>query len=152
MLAVAVLLLTLIAGVGLGWALGRPHGPRGVGRGGPHPEMGREGPGTPGHMFARRLKLNDAQEKAIDSIFAASRTEVGAFWAGPGARLKQIIDSTSIKVRSVLDSTQRIEFDQMHAQREKGRSRGPWEGRRLGPGMPGSPGAPMDGPPPPRDP
>lgn len=149
LLAVAVLLLTLIAGVGIGWIVAGPHGPRGFGRGGPpRSEVRREAPGTPGHMMARRLKLNDTQEKAIDSIFAASRTEIGAFWDGPGAQLKQIIDSTSIKVRAVLDSSQRLEFDRMQERRGHGEGRGPWDapGGRGGPREGGVPG----GPPPPR--
>jgi hypothetical protein len=154
LLAVAVLLLTLIAGVGIGMAIGRPHGPRGFGPGrdGPRPEMGRERPGSPVRMFADRLKLSDAQQKQIDSIFAASRTQIGAFWNGPGAQLRQIIDSTELKVRAVLDSTQQAEFDKMHKQRERGRGRGPWDGapgRGMGPGMPG-PGGPPEGEPPQR--
>lgn len=157
LLAVVVVLLTLIAGVGIGWAIGRPHGPRGMGRGGPRPEMGHDGPGGPGHMFAGRLKLSPTQEKAIDSIFTASRTQIAAFWDGPGAQLKQIIDSTGLKVRTVLDSTQRVEFDRMQARRDHGpdgRGRGPWEGR--GPGgrygdRGGSPPGDVPGGPPPRD-
>lgn len=144
LLAVAVLLLTLIAGIGIGWVLQRPHGPRGFGRGGPRPEMGREGPGSPGspsHMFAGRLNLTPAQEQRVDSIFAASRVEIGAFWEGPGARLRQIIDSTSIKVRAVLDSAQRVEFDKMQQRRERGRGRGPWDGGR-GHGPEGGPPGP----------
>jgi hypothetical protein len=154
LLAGAVLLLTLIAGVGIGWVLGHgPHGPRGFGRGRPGTEMSREGrpgePGRPGRMFGGRLNLTDTQQKQVDSIFAASRTEVAAFWDGPGARLKAIIDSTGLKVRAVLDSTQRIEFDKMQARRDRGgegRGRGPWDGGR-GPG--GPPPGDM-GPPPPR--
>jgi Spy/CpxP family protein refolding chaperone len=152
LLAVAVLLLTLIAGIGIGWALHRPHGPPGFSRGGPRPEMARAAPGAPGHRFGDRLNLTAAQEQQVDSIFAASRAEIAAFWEGPGARLRQIIDSTSIKMRAVLDSTQRVKFDQMQQRREKGRGRGPWEGgRRAGPGMQGSGGAPIEGPPPPRN-
>jgi Spy/CpxP family protein refolding chaperone len=146
LLAVAVLLLTLIAGIGIGWVLQRPHGPRGFGHGGPRPEMGREGPGAPGRMFGDRLNLSPAQRQQVDSIFAASRAEIGAFWEGPGARLRQIIDSTSIKVRVVLDSTQRVEFDKMQERRERGRGRGPWDGERRAPGGPGLP--PPGGPPP----
>lgn len=161
LLAGAVLLLTLIAGFGLGWGVGhRPRGMRGdFARGAPGREMPREGrPGEPGRMFAKRLNLTDAQQKQVDSIFAASRAEVAAFWEGPGARLKSIIDSTGIKVRTVLDSAQKVEFDKI----EKGRARGGWNGRGRGdhgdrgpggPGMPG-PGGPPPGdaaPPPPRD-
>lgn len=138
LLAGAVLLLTLIAGVGIGWAVSRrPHGPRGLGRSGaPGHEMPREvRPGEPGRMFGHRLNLTDAQQKQVDSIFAASRAEVAAFWDGPGARLRQIIDSTSVKVRAVLDSSQQAEFDKMQSRRQ--RMRGPWEGRGGHGGRPG---------------
>jgi hypothetical protein len=151
MLAVAVLLLTLIAGIGIGWAIGRrPHGPRGFGRGAPGREMPREArPGEPGRMFGSRLNLTDAQQKQVDSIFAATRTDVAAFWEGPGARLRQIIDSTSVKVRSVLDSTQRVEFDKMQLRRQ--RMRGPWDGHGGRGGPPGPPPPEEMGPaPPPR--
>lgn len=153
LLAAAVLLLTLIAGVGIGMVVGRPHGPPrgfGPGRDGHRAEMGHEGPGSPGRMLAGRLKLTDAQQQQVDSIFAASRTQIGAFWSGPGAQLRQIIDSTELKVRAVLDSTQRTEFDKMQA-RMRGRGRGPWEGGRGHgdrPGMPGPGGPPRDSPPP----
>jgi hypothetical protein len=160
LLAGAVLLLTLVAGFGLGWGFGhRPRGMHGAfGRGTPGREMPREGrPGQPGRTFAKRLNLTETQQKQVDSIFATTRADVAAFWDGPGARLKSIIDSTGIKVRSVLDSAQKVEFDKIEKGRARGGDgRGPWDGRGRGdhgpgPGMPAPGGPPVEGaPPPPR--
>ncbi len=138
LLAVAALVLTLAAGIGIGWGAGHRRlwgPPREPGRPG---EPGREMP-SPSHMMAQRLGLSAAQEKQVDSIFAARRIQIGAFWDGPGARLRQIVDSTAVDIRSVLDSTQRVEFDKL--QKRRGAMRGP--GGMMGaPEEHGGPGRP----------
>lgn len=156
LLAVAALVLTLAAGIGIGWGAGHRRfwgGPREPGRPG---EPGRDAP-SPSHMMAERLGLSAAQEQQVDSIFAARRSQIGAFWDGPGARLRQIVDSTSVDIRGVLDSLQRVEFDKL--QKRRGGMRGP--GGMMGaPGRPGGPegrgrgddhGPPQGPPPPVRD-
>ncbi len=156
LLAIAALLLTLIAGIAIGWGVG--HRPRG----GPPHAMGRPGaPGrdapSPSRMMARHLNLTAAQQQAIDTIFATRRMQIGAFWDGPGARLRQIVDSTTVDIRAVLDSTQRLAFDKM--QQRQGRRP---DGFMGGPGRPGhgggrehgerDDGPPPDGGPPPPPP
>ena len=145
--AVSALLLTFVAGAAAGWLLG--HGP-GPGHHGP-----RHGPPPPTRETWNRLGLTPTQRASVDSIFAARRAQIDTFWRGPGLRLRSILDSTAIDVRSVLDTAQRAKFDAM--QREGGRGGPPPPGGpdRLmpggpphdGPGDPGGPGAPpRDGP------
>lgn len=132
----AVLLVTFGSGLLVGWLASGPHGPGR--RGGP--------PGPPREAFDR-LHLTAGQRTAIDSIFAARRAQIDAFWDGPGQRLRAIIDSTRLDVRGVLDSSQRAEFDAMRPPGPPGRERhGPMEGP-PGPGFPGGPHP--EGPPPP---
>ena len=89
-------------------------------------------------MSATRVRVAAV---SVDSIFAARRAQIDTFWRGPGLRLRSILDSTAIDVRSVLDAAQRAKFDAM--QREGGRGGPPPPGGpdRL---MPGGP--PRDGP------
>jgi hypothetical protein len=142
----AALAFAFATGLALGWGLAgsRGHGPHGP----------RRGPPPPTRETFDRLHLTPAQRTSVDSIFRARRAQIDSFWRGPGLRLREILDSTAVDVRGVLDSAQRVTFDAM--QREGGRG-GPPEPHGGGPppGLPpgerppqGPPGAPPDGPPP----
>lgn len=130
--ALAALVLTFAAGVAVGWGVGHRPGPGGHGP--------RRGPPPPTRETFDRLHLTQAQRASVDSIFAARRAQIDTFWQGPGRRLRYILDSTAIDVRSTLDSTQRATFDAM--QREGGRGGPP------PPGVHPPGGPPPDGPPP----
>lgn len=131
LVAAAALAFTFVAGLAVGWGLGAPRGPGGPG--GP-----RHGPPPPTRETFDRLRLTASQRSSVDSIFRARRAQIDSFWQGPGLRLRQILDSTAVDVRGVLDSAQRATFDAM--QREGGRGAPP-DGRGGGP-----PGPPPDGP------
>lgn len=144
--AIVALLLTFAAGFALGWGFGvRSHG-------WPHrPFDGRHGPFD-------RLDLTAAQHAAVDSIFHARRAQIAAFWRGPGRQLGMILDSTGSDIRAVLDSTQRVKYDEMRRRFRNMRNnmerpggpggRAPGAGEFPG-GMPGGMGPggpPPDGP------
>jgi hypothetical protein len=134
--ALAALVLTFAAGLAVGWGVGRHPGPGGHGP--------RRGPPPPTRETFDRLRLTPTQRASVDSIFAARRAQIDMFWEGPGSRLRFILDSTAIDVRSVLDSAQRATFDAM--QREGGRGGPPPPGGRPPDGPPPD-GPPRDGPP-----
>ena len=131
--AFAVLALTLLAGLALGWGLARR-----VGSGARDGTVGAAGApfrggGPPRPTMKERLALSDAQCRAIDSVFASRRGQIEAFWRGPGGQLRAIFDSTSADVRALLDSTQRVRLDSINAaRRERAASRG--DGRAEGRG------------------
>ena len=136
--AVSALVLTFVAGLALGWSLG-------------HRELGDRG-GPPGRQagrdrgreaFERRVGITPAQRVVIDSISGARRTQIDAFWRGPGQALRAILDSTQSDVRAVLTPEQRVRFDahrrEEDARRAARRGRG---GAFPGPGGGGFPGQP----------
>jgi hypothetical protein len=130
--ALAVLALTLVAGLALGWGLAHRVGAAGsrapgsraavADPGASHGRLGgRGGPGGPPRPnMQAQLGLSDGQCKAIDSVFASRRGQIDAFWRGPGRQLRAILDSTGADVRAVLDSGQRVKLDSINAQRHRG--------------------------------
>lgn len=139
-LAFGVLGLVFLAGGGVGWGLGSRFGGRG-GFGGDGAGRGGPGHGPRGGMLLdagpiTRYQLTPAQRTRIDSILGARRTEIDAFWRGPGAQLRTILDSAGADVRAVLTPAQRATFDSARAERQR-RMR-----ERFGPGGPpfGGPG------------
>lgn len=138
-LALGSLALVFLAGGGLGWGLGSRFGGRfgghgdGSGRGGPHgPRAGMLLDAGP----IARYRLTPAQRTRVDSILGARRTEIDAFWRGPGQQLRAILDATSTDVRAVLTPAQQATFDSARAEHQR-RVRD-----RFGPG-----GPPFGGPP-----
>jgi hypothetical protein len=129
LVATAALVFTFAAGLAVGWGFGGPRRP------GPHEP--RRGPPPPTRETFDRLRLTGAQRTSVDSIFRARRAQIDSFWQGPGLRLRQILDSTAVDVRGVLDSAQRATFDAMQR-----------EGGRGGPPGPPPEGHPPGGPPP----
>ena len=118
--AFAVLALTFVAGLALGWGVAHR-----VGAGVRSAEAGV--PGTPGRRgpppdrrsMKERLNLTAAQCAAIDSVFQSQRGQIDAFWRGPGSELRAIVDSTRAGVRAVLDSGQRVALDSIEARRRR---------------------------------
>ena len=133
LIAGAALVFTFAAGLVVGWGICWPHGP-----GGP-----RHGPPPPTRETFDRLRLTPGQRSSVDSIFRARRAQIDSFWQGPGLRLRQILDSTALDVRGVLDSAQRATFDAMHREGRRGPPPGAFEG------PPPGPPPPDDHPPPP---
>lgn len=142
-LAFGSLALVFLAGGGLGWGLGSRFGGRaggfgdGPGRGGP-----RGGGPRPGMLLdagpIARYQLTPAQRTRVDSILGARRTEIDAFWRGPGQQLRGILDATAADVRAVLTPAQQATFDSARTERQRRmRGRG-----RFGPGG----GPPFGGP------
>lgn len=124
--AVAVLALTFIAGLAVGWGVS---------------ERARHGGGRRGHGFGspmgmlrgralERLELTPRQRAAVDSIFRSRRGQIDAFWQGPGRQLRAIVDSTGTDVRAVLDSGQQVRFDSLRAEQRR------WEQARRSGGPP----------------
>ena len=161
--ALSALVLAFFAGLALGWGVARRTPPAAWERAGggasgggaqrrsrPRAEGAPRQRGGPGGGFGPldQLDLTPAQRAAVDSILAARRAQIDAFWRGDGQRLRQIIDSTGIDMRAVLDSSQRAAFDSLreqHRRRDDPRMRG---GR---PPFGSGGGAPFPGgPPPPR--
>lgn len=131
--ALAVLVLTLVAGFALGWGLAHRVGPvsraaAAVGNAGPPGRGARGGPPRP--TMKERLALSDAQCRAIDSVFDSRRGQIEAFWKGPGSQLRSIFDSTSADVRALLDSTQRVRLDSLNTARRRRSAEGRGEGGR----------------------
>ena len=140
LVAAGALVLTLVAGLALGWSLGRNDVGSGRGRSGgddaARMERGRE-------AFERRVGITPAQRTQIDSILGARRGQIDAFWKGPGQALRAILDSTQADVRAVLTPEQRVKYDEHR--REEDARRAKRRGRYGGP-----PGGGMPMMPPPR--
>jgi hypothetical protein len=52
-------------------------------------------------------------------VLQARRGQIDAFWRGPGAQLRVILDSTRQDVRTILDSSQRVTFDSIQAEQRR---------------------------------
>ena len=125
--ALGVLLLTLAVGIAVGWSAARWSAHRGRPDGGD-----RGGTMRMGDRFLERLDLTAAQRSRVDSILERRRSQLDAFWSGPGTRLRAIVDSTRDEVRAVLTPSQRASYDSISAARRRergGPSRGPGAGR-----------------------
>lgn len=137
-LAFGALALVFLAGGGLGWGLGSRfagRGREGSGRGVRGPRAGMLLDAGP----IARYQLTPAQRTRIDSILGARRTEIDAFWHGPGRQLRAILDSTGADVRAVLTPAQQATFDSARAERQRRmRARGvpPFGGPGGPPGQP----------------
>jgi hypothetical protein len=145
-LALGSLALVFLAGGGLGWGLGSRFGRQGL--------SGGHGPGRGGGRGPRagmlldagpiaRYQLTPAQRTRVDSILGARRSEIDAFWRGPGQQLRAILDATGADVRAVLTPAQQATFDSAraaHGRRARGRF-GPGGPPFGGPAPGGAPGA-----------
>jgi len=120
--ALGALLLTLAVGIALGWSASRWAMHRGRTRGDRGDAVRMDG------RFLDRLDLSAAQRARVDSILERRRSQLDAFWAGPGTQLRAIVDSTREEVRSVLTPAQRAAYDSIGARRRRERGgppRGP---------------------------
>jgi Spy/CpxP family protein refolding chaperone len=136
--AFGTLSLVFLAGGGVGWAAGvrsagasgesRHRGPRGGPRAGMLLDAGP----------IARYDLTPAQRTRVDSILGARRSQIDAFWKGPGQELRRVLDATAADVRTVLTPQQQARFDSARA-RHQARMRARFEGRG---GPPPSPPAP----------
>lgn len=129
LVAVGALALTLVAGLALGWSLGRHDVSRSRGGSGdgPRGDRGRE-------AFERRIGITPAQRTRIDSIFGSRRAQIDAFWRGPGQALRVILDSTQADVRAVLTPEQQVKYDAHRREEDARRAR---RRGRLGGSYPG---------------
>jgi hypothetical protein len=70
----------------------------------------------------------------VDSILGARRSEIDAFWRGPGQELRRLLDATAADVRAVLTPPQQARFDSArarHQERMRARFEGACWGRRF---------------------
>ena len=107
----AVLVLVFVAGMGIGWSMGRRYHPprRGGGPPGPFGMIG-------GRDLVTRLHLTPAESVAVDSAFKRRLPQADAFWRGPaGAQWRAILDSTRSDMRAALPPDKRVTFDSLMA-------------------------------------
>lgn len=100
LVAAATLVVTLVAGIALGW-------------GGAHWAMERAR--ARHRHFLDQLGLSSAQRVRVDSILHHRRAQMDAFWTGPGLQLRAIVDSTRAEIRGVLTPVQQRAFDAARA-------------------------------------
>ena len=129
LVAAGALVLTFVAGLALGWSVGRHDAGPGRARQGDD-DAARMARGR--EAFERRIGITPVQRTQIDSIFGARRGQIDAFWRGPGQALRAILDSTQADVRAVLTPEQRVKYD-AHRREEDAR-RAKRRGRFGGPG------------------
>ena len=111
-LLVAVFLSGVLAGVAADRLLGRPAG------GWAH-AGGRwaERRGGPLADLADRLDLTPEQRARVEAVLERRHGEIKEFWRESGPRLRTIVDSTHVEIRSVLTASQREEFESVVAER-----------------------------------
>ena len=130
---VAILALTLVAGVAAGFAMERavlrpeadaaaPRVERGADRGGP--SRGRYE-----SVLYDQLALTPAQRAQIDSAIERGRRETDAYWARVEPEMRSIVDSTRARIRSVLTVEQQARYDSLRAERRRMREKD-WERER----------------------
>jgi len=127
-LAIAVLLVVLAAGLFAGAALTLAFGSRGhrVER---HEERFLRGPGGPpipgdheGVVFMRRpfgeeLDLNPEQRERVERLMEEQRRKAERLMADMQPRMKALMDSTNAAIEGVLTPEQRERFREMQAER-----------------------------------
>ena len=128
---VAILMLTLVAGVAAGFAMDRAvlrpgldspaprDGDRGGDRGGP--SRGRSG-----SALYDQLDLTPAQRAQIDSAIERGRRETDAYWDRVEPEMRSIVDSTRARIRAVLTVEQQARYDSLRAERRRVREKD-WE-------------------------
>ena len=132
--AFGTLALVFLAGGGVGWAAGVRSD--GAGRESGHRRGGRPRAGMlldAGPIA--RYDLTPAQRARVDSILGARRSEIDAFWRGPGQELRRLLDATAADVRAVLTPPQQARFDSARARHQE-RMRARFQGRAAGPPFP----------------
>ena len=136
---VAILVLTLVAGVAAGFAMDRAFlrpdapsrdsrdGDRSWERGGDHADRG--GRGRYESMLYDQLDLTPAQRAQIDSAIEHGRRQTDAYWARVEPEMRSIVDSTRARIRAVLTPEQLARYDSLRAERRKVREK-EWERER----------------------
>ena len=124
---VAILALTLVAGVAAGFAMDRAvlRSPdRSVA---PRPATGRDGGGRRDTRYEsvlyERLDLTDEQRARIDSVLERGRRETDAYWDRVGPQLRAIVDSMRADIRATLTVEQQARYDSLRAERHRSRER-----------------------------
>ncbi|HET9986436.1 MAG TPA: hypothetical protein VFQ38_22850 [Longimicrobiales bacterium] len=136
LLALAILVVTFVAGALAGAAVTRVVNAEGSRRGGP-PIPPRTSVFAPGSPLAERLNVTDAQRAQIEAIVARERPRADSVARQLRERLRATFDSTNAQIRTVLTPEQRVEFDRFLAERRArmherfgGRPDGERHGRR----------------------
>lgn len=123
---VAILALTLIAGVAAGFAMDRAV-LRPDRSAAPQQSGGRDGGGRRNNryesMLYERLNLTPAQRARIDSVLERGRRETDAYWDRVEPQLRAIVDSMRADIRATLTEEQRAKYDSLRAERRKSRER-----------------------------
>lgn len=104
--AASALVLVFVAGVGAGWVARDQARPSRRGRPNAQWSGGRRDP-------LARLNLSPAERARVDSVVARRRPQVDAFWNGPGAQLRGIMDSMRVEMRAAMDPAHRAAFDSL---------------------------------------
>ena len=131
---VAILVLTLVAGVAAGFAMDRAvlrpeadaSARRGEERGG---DRGGPPRGRYGSVLYDQLDLTPAQRAQIDSAIERGRRETDAYWARVEPEMRAIVDSTRARIRAVLTVEQQARYDSLRAERRRMRDKD-WERER----------------------
>lgn len=131
---VAILALTLVAGVAAGFAMERAvlrseadaAAPRGGERGG---DRGGPSRGRYESVLYDQLALTPAQRAQIDSAIERGRRETDAYWARVEPEMRSIVDSTRARIRAVLTAEQQARYDSLRAERRRMREKD-WERER----------------------
>lgn len=131
---VAILVMTLVAGVAAGFAMERTvlrpeaevRESRGGDRGGD-----RSGPsrGRYESVLYDQLELTPAQRAQIDSAIERGRRDTDAYWARVEPEMRSIVDSTRARIRAVLTAEQLVRYDSLRAERRRVREK-EWERER----------------------
>ena len=131
---VAILVMTLVAGVAAGFAMERAVlGPeaevresRGGDRGG---DRGGPSRGRYESVLYNQLDLTPAQRAQIDSAIERGRRETDAYWARVEPEMRSIVDSTRARIRAVLTAEQLARYDSLRVERRRVREK-EWERER----------------------
>ncbi|MBX6365688.1 MAG: hypothetical protein IRZ00_17610 [Gemmatimonadetes bacterium] len=115
-LALAILVVTFVAGGLAGAALTRVLNAEGRRPDGP-PITPRTSVFAPGSPLSQRLKLTDEQRAQIEAIVARERPRADSAARQLRERLRAAFDSTNAQIRAVLSPEQQVEFDRFLAER-----------------------------------
>jgi hypothetical protein len=68
-----------------------------------------------------KLKLDDAQVQKVGAVLDGTKVSFDAERKRSQAAMKEIHDGQIASIRSILNDTQKLEYDKLHAEREKRR-------------------------------
>ena len=70
-------------------------------------------------QLARRLELDEAQQRQMDAFIETNRAEASAFWDDTYARYRELRLKFRGQIREILDESQQATFDAWMRERER---------------------------------